>query len=78
VRPRRDVQVVAHCTWPQPTGAADGVEHIGFDAREVLAGAMACLDAQRAGEPCAGRVVPPRFADELVPTAAKAQLASAA
>jgi hypothetical protein len=65
VRPRRDVAVLAHCTWPRPVGAVEGVEHLGFDARELLAVARQCLDAQRAGGALAGRVVPPRFADEL-------------
>jgi len=82
VGPRRDVSVLAHCTWPRPGGAlveADGVERLGFDARELLAAAKACMDAQRAGQPCAGRVVPPRFANELpLPKSAAKTLASAA
>jgi len=66
VGPRREVSVLAHCTWPRPAAAdIDGVERLGFDARELLAAAKSCIDAQRAGEPCAGRVVPPRFANEL-------------
>ena len=73
---RRDVHVLAHCTWPRPVGADAGVEHLGFDARELLAAAKACIDAQRAGEPCLGRVVPPRFANELA--LVKPVLASAA
>ena len=76
IRARREVHVVAHCTWPRPVGAADGVEHLGFDARELLAAAKQCIDARRAGEPCAGRVIAPRFANELVDT--KPVLASAA
>jgi hypothetical protein len=81
-RPGRDVYVLAHGTWPCAPGAERGVEGLGFDAREILAGAKACLDAQRAGEPCAGRVVPPRFANELRPatstSASTSTLASAA
>jgi hypothetical protein len=82
LRPGRDVYVLAHGTWPCPVGARRGVEGIenverlGFDAREILGGAKACLDAQRAGAPCAGRVVPPRFANEL--RTATSVLASAA
>jgi hypothetical protein len=76
LRPRRDVEVLATCIWPRPVGAAEGVDHLGFDARELLCAAKECIDAQRAGEACAGRVLPPRFADELVP--AKPVLASAA
>jgi hypothetical protein len=69
LRPRRDVQVVAHCVWPRPGGAREGVEHLGVDARELLAAAKECLDAQRAGQPCEGRVLAPRFADELASAA---------
>jgi len=65
VRPGRDVFVLAHCNWPSPIGAGEGVEHIGFDAREVLALAKECVDAQREGQKCARRLVPPRFASEL-------------
>jgi hypothetical protein len=73
VGPRREVSVLAHCTWPRPVGGdADGVERIGFDARELLAAAKACIDAQRAGEAGSGRLVPPRFASELLPASAPA------
>jgi hypothetical protein len=65
LRACRDVYVLAHGTWPRPTGTDDGVESIGFDARELLAAARECLEARRAGAPCAGRVVPPRFVGEL-------------
>jgi hypothetical protein len=62
----KDVYVLAHCNWPRPIGIADGVEHIGFDVREVLGAAKECIDAQRVGEASPTRVVPPRFLDELV------------
>ncbi len=62
----KDVYVLAHCNWPRPVGLADGVEHIGFDVREVLMLAKECIDAQRAGEGSPLRVVPPRFASELI------------
>jgi regulatory GntR family protein len=68
LRARRDVFVLAHCTWPLPTGVADGVEHLGFDARELLAEAKRSLDAQRAGAVAIDQeahVVPARFANEL-------------
>jgi len=61
----RDVYVLAHCNWPRPIGLAEGVEHIGFDVREVLMAAKECIDAQRAGQEAPTRVVEPRFADEL-------------
>jgi DNA-binding transcriptional ArsR family regulator len=66
VRVRRDVHVLAHCNWPRPIGAAEGVEHIGFDVREVLIKGKECIDAQRAGDNNPGRLVPPRFANELL------------
>jgi GntR family transcriptional regulator len=65
-RAGKDVFVLAHCNWPKPVGLAEGVEHIGFDVREVLSAAKACIDAQRGGEESPTRVVPPRFASELV------------
>ena len=68
LRARRDVFVLAHCTWPLPTGVADGVEHLGFDARELLGEAKRSLDAQRAGAVAVDQdahVVPARFANEL-------------
>jgi len=70
VRPRSDVRVLAHCHWPFPVGAAAGVEHVGFDAREILAMAKAALDAQRASSVVAPeapvpKTVPARFAREL-------------
>jgi hypothetical protein len=65
VRAGRDVYVLAHCNWPRPIGLSAGVEHIGFDVREVMCAAKECLDAQREGLKAPGRLVPPRFAREL-------------
>jgi hypothetical protein len=62
----KDVYVLSHCNWPRPVGLGEGVEHIGFDVREVLAAAKECIDAQRAGQESPTRLVPPRFANELV------------
>jgi hypothetical protein len=75
VRVRRDVHVVARCTWPHPAGADAGVEQIGFDARELLAAARACLEALRAGEPTTERALASRFANELPPGKAMASAA---
>ncbi len=61
----RDVYVLAHCNWPRPVGWGEGVEHIGFDVREVLVAAKECIDAQTAGETAPVRIIPPRFANEL-------------
>jgi hypothetical protein len=65
VRPKRDVYVLAHCNWPCPVGVEEGVDHIGFDVREVLMAGVECIDAQRSGEPVPKRVIAPRFASEL-------------
>jgi hypothetical protein len=66
MRVRRDVHVLAHCNWPRPIGTAEGVEHLGFDVREVLIKGKECIDAQRAGDKSPGRLVPPRFVNELL------------
>lgn len=62
----RDVHVLSHCNWPHPIGLGEGVEHIGFDAREILAMAKECIDEQRDGNASPTRVVSPRFLEELV------------
>ncbi len=36
VQAGKDVYVLAHCNWPRPLGMSQGVEHLGFDVREVL------------------------------------------
>ncbi|HEX4404027.1 MAG TPA: GntR family transcriptional regulator [Polyangia bacterium] len=72
LRARGDVFVLAHCTWPRPTGDADGIEHLGFDARELLLAAKQLIDAQRAGEVPKDRAVQPRFARELTSAPATA------
>jgi hypothetical protein len=66
IEPTRDVYVLGHCNFPRPIGLGRGVEHIGFDVREIFAAAIACIDAQRAGEVMPTRTVHPRFADELM------------
>jgi DNA-binding transcriptional regulator YhcF (GntR family) len=66
LRAGEDVYVLAHCNWPRPLGLADGVEHIGFDVREVLGMAKECITDQRRGGAAPNRVVTPRFVDELV------------
>lgn len=71
VRPGRDVYVLAHCNWPRPIGAKEGVEHIGFDVREVLSAAKDTIDAVRAGSGSPNPVIPPRFARELVSSKSK-------
>lgn len=75
LRPGRDVRVLSHCTWPL-AASVDGVEQLGFDARELLAAAKEGLDARRAGEDVAPHLLSPRFATELL--AAKPAIASAA
>jgi hypothetical protein len=82
VRPRRDVRVLAHCHWPSPLGVDDGVEHLGFDARELLVAAREHLDARRAGVAPAAPTLAPRFGHELpaagAPMSTSTRLASAA
>lgn len=65
VQPGQDVYVLAHCNWPRPYGLNAGIEHIGFDVREVLVTAKQLIDAQRAGEASATAKVTPRFLSEL-------------
>jgi len=56
VRLRRDVYVLAHCNWPRPIGAAEGVEHIGFDAQATnAAGSAAGADAATGAATVFGR-----------------------
>jgi DNA-binding LacI/PurR family transcriptional regulator len=66
VRPKKSVYVLAHCNWPRPVGLADGVEHVGFDVREILRAAKQCIDAQNADGQPATRIVSPRFLGELI------------
>jgi hypothetical protein len=65
-KPGKDVHVLSHCNWPHPIGLGEGLEHIGFDAREILTMAKECIDEQRDGTPSPTRVVSPRFIEELV------------
>ncbi|HET6284439.1 MAG TPA: GntR family transcriptional regulator [Polyangia bacterium] len=74
VRLRRDVYVLAHCNWPRPIGAAEGVDHIGFDMRELLWAAKETIDAQHAGTTSAPALVPARFANELLTTNSAARV----
>jgi DNA-binding LacI/PurR family transcriptional regulator len=62
---KRDVYVIAHCNWPCPVGVEAGVDHIGFDVREILAAGRECMEAQRAGDPRPERLVHPTFASEM-------------
>ena len=65
MEPGKDVYVLAHCNWPKPLGMSEGVEHLGFDVREVLCAGKDCIDAQREGESSPTRLVPARFVEEL-------------
>lgn len=75
VRPKRDVYVLAHCNWPRAIGGSEGVDHVGFDVREILWVGKECMEAQRAGEALPQRIVPARFASELLPETASIQRA---
>ena len=61
----KDVYVLAHCNWPRPLGMWGGVEHLGFDVREVLCAGKDLIDAHRDGAPPPTRLIPPRFLEEL-------------
>lgn len=66
LRAKRDVYVLGHCNWPRPIGLESGIDHIGFDVREILAAGKECIEAQRNGEQSPTRVIQPRFASELL------------
>lgn len=76
VRPKRDVYVLAHCNWPRAIGESEGVDHIGFDVREILWIGKECMEAQRGGETSPQRLVPARFASELLPETLRIQRSS--
>jgi DNA-binding transcriptional ArsR family regulator len=59
------VHLLSHCNWPQPLGLSEGVEHIGFDVREVFSASRTCFEAQRGGELAPTISIPPRFLGEL-------------
>ena len=65
VQAGQDVYVLAHCNWPRPLGMGQGVEHLGFDVREVLCAGKELIDAYREGAPPPSRLVPARFLEEL-------------
>lgn len=65
VRAGEDVYVLAHCNWPRPLGMAEGVEHLGFDVREVLCAGKQIIDAHREGSSSPTCLVPARFLGEL-------------
>jgi serine/threonine protein kinase len=65
VQAGQDVYVLAHCNWPRPLGLAEGVEHLGFDVREVLCAGKELIDEHREGAPSPTRLIPPRFLAEL-------------
>jgi DNA-binding transcriptional regulator YhcF (GntR family) len=59
------VHILSHCNWPRPLGLSDGIEHLGFDVREIFAASRTCIEALRGGEPAPAFSVPPRFLSEL-------------
>jgi DNA-binding LacI/PurR family transcriptional regulator/DNA-binding transcriptional ArsR family regulator len=65
VQAGKDVYVLAHCNWPRPIGMSEGLEHVGFDVREVLCAGKDLIDAHREGSPPLQRLIPPRFLEEL-------------
>jgi len=65
VQAGKDVYVLAHCNWPRPLGMSEGVEHLGFDVREVLCAGKDIIDAHREGALSPTRLIPARFLGEL-------------
>jgi tRNA A-37 threonylcarbamoyl transferase component Bud32 len=65
LRAGEDVYVLAHCNWPRPLGMGEGVEHLGFDVREVLCAGKELVDAHQDGAPPSTRIVRARFLGEL-------------
>jgi hypothetical protein len=65
VQAGKDVYVLAHCNWPRPLGMSEGVEHLGFDVREVLCAGKELIDEHREGVPSPTRLIPARFLGEL-------------
>jgi len=59
------VHLLSHCNWPRPLGLSEGVEHIGFDVREVFSASLLCFEALRGGEQAPTISIPPRFLAEL-------------
>lgn len=66
VRVPTDLDIVAHCNWPQPDTNILPVRRLGFDVRELLELAISKVDAQRAGETLSSHsLVTAKFEDEL-------------
>lgn len=60
-----DLDVVAHCNFPWPTPSVVPVRRLGYDARELLAGAVRMIDDARRGKPMRDVRIPARFEDQL-------------
>jgi LacI family transcriptional regulator len=73
VRVPEELEMVAHCNFPWPTPSVVKARRLGYDAGEVIATCLRCLDQQRArprqrvADP---KPIPARFEDELTPVAA--------
>jgi DNA-binding LacI/PurR family transcriptional regulator len=68
VRVPDDCDIVAHCNFPWPTPSMLPVRRLGYDARQLLVGAMAEIDRQRAGAPPAPRIdLAARFEEGAAP-----------
>lgn len=66
ITPGRDMDVIAHCSYPAPGRALPGVRRLGFDTRQLMLQCMQTIDSLRAGEPARGHVaIPAVFENEL-------------
>ena len=60
------IRIVAHCNFPWPTPSLVPIQRLGFDAREILHGAIALMDAMRRGEKVPDFTdIPARFEHEI-------------
>lgn len=74
----RNVHVLSHCNWPDPLGLQEGVEHLGFDVREVFTAARRHFDARQSPTEALYFRVFPRFLSELTQPLADATAAGVA
>ena len=66
VRIPEQLDVVAHCNFPWPTPSYVPSRRLGFDARRIIATAIARLDEQRQGQTTVPvSMIPLQFEDEL-------------
>ncbi|NJL31038.1 MAG: GntR family transcriptional regulator [Phycisphaerales bacterium] len=69
IRVGENLQLVAHCNWPQVGNAYPDITRLGFNAAHVLRQAVTCVESLRRGEIVLGHThVPAIFEHELTVT----------